>query len=171
MRLICLLSILMISINACCIEQHEYKSYLDLNNDGVMDVSYIIKNGIRYELIDSNFDGIVDVKNVLRDDQTIEYVHYDQNYDGWFESKDFMADGVVKRTEINLVEGGEIDIVYIYPQTEISCSARIYMNPNKYIERITYKFGVPEEKIKLNLDFLDSKAIKDQLISACRESL
>lgn len=137
---------------------------LDINNDGIEDLRLEIENGYLIEYGDFNFDGKPDRKTKYNKDDVIIYVEYDQNFNGFMETHDYLVDGLVVRSEIDFDEDGEIDTIFLYGKKEKKCLAKA-SKPNKTIERTIFKYSYPEQTSVTLLEG-DSDLIK-QLSDAC----
>jgi hypothetical protein len=131
---------------AGCSPVAEAPDNLDLNGDGVPDITYELEGSEYYELIDRNFDSRVDESHKYGRDDIISSSKVDTDYNGILETNIYYADGSIVKTTTDSDNDGLVDIVSVFEFGEILYSERYYEGsggaPAK-IGRVDYSFGYP----------------------------
>ncbi|MGL6159459.1 hypothetical protein [Microbulbifer sp.] len=143
-------------------------SMLDLNGDGVPDISYEDADDGYYEFVDRNFDGRVDVSNYYGKDDKVVSSKLDDNFDGTLETKTIYKNGSPVATAVDVTCNGLADILFVYEFDVIEFSENFNLvGPGASkgsIERVIYRFGLPVEKKILDKE-VEHKAFHESSMS------
>ena len=126
--------------------------FLDLNDDGVVDVSYEYDDQGYFELVDSNFDAKVDQSHRYGKDDRIISSKTDDDFDGFLETSTRYERGAPKVTWVDISGDGLADLVFLYDRGIVFMAKRFYKKvdggESAQIGVVDFKFGYPLGKEK-----------------------
>ncbi|UTW46342.1 hypothetical protein KFE80_05510 [bacterium SCSIO 12696] len=158
------LAIVSFSISAEDVEEN----FIDLNGDGVSDISYEYTKSGYYELMDRNFDGKVDQSSFYDLNHYLKSARSDDDFDGILETKTVYEDSLIQLVLTDSDNNQLYDIVLEYQDNLVISGRRYYKKmpkrPNPFIGKTKFRFGYPvgqEDVRKTKMsekDFHDSVA-------------
>nr|WP_010132120.1 hypothetical protein [Microbulbifer agarilyticus] len=119
---------------------------LDLNGDGVADISYEESADGYFEFVDRNFDGRVDVSSFYGTDDKIVSSMLDDNFDGFLETKTWYAHGNPTVSVVDENCDGTVDILFVYENGVVRRSEKYVVTEGSSdgeIVQFEYEFGYP----------------------------
>jgi hypothetical protein len=172
-RRIYFLTLLLSALGACngnedSVNGLSTSSNLDLNGDGVLDVTYEHVDKGYYELVDRNFDGRVDESHFFDLQDRIVGSKIDNNFDGILETQVYYSDGSIARVCTDSNMDGLVDLFFEYVHGSLVGAKRYYHNDSieeamigSYSFSHDYPVG-PEQKVTAGLT---AEQFSDQLPS------
>jgi len=154
--------------------QEDDVNHLDLNRDGINDISYEFDKDYYYEFIDFDFDGKVDVTNKYSNDHILVSNTFDEDNDGISESSTVFQHGNALYTIVDLDLDKTPDIVHIFLKGYVKCSFKLLsaVEPNKYrLGMFKYKFGFPDSSFQQRYEISRDEYTPEKLTQECKASL
>ena len=121
-------------------------SIYDKNQDGIKDVFYeFLEDGSYFELNDSNYDGKVDQSCKYDANDTIVSCSFDQDFNGFMESKVEYHLGAPFKEGVDINGDGIYEIIFHYESGVLSKGFQFYSKKNgrNMIGKVSFKFVYP----------------------------
>lgn len=139
-----LLSVLLFS---SMISGAENSEIIDLNGDGIEDITYEYVDDGYFELIDRNFDGKMDESNKYTLDHYLVSSKADDDFDGFSETQFIVENGFIKFTLVDSDYNQMFDIILYHKNGLIFKGERFYKKltaeGDTKIGEVKFKYGYP----------------------------
>lgn len=123
-----------------------YEPTLDLNRDGIMDVSYEFEGDFYYEFIDRNFDGKIDESHKYTKNHILVSSKIDEDKNGILETSVIYKDTNYKRSYVDENYDGLFEYLFLYDNGVLNCGFRVRSIDTKGVAKlgfVSFKFGYP----------------------------